>query len=137
MTFILDNSVALAWCFEDEQTASVMMLLERVSEAGCFAPALWPIEAVNALLVAERKQRITPLYRATSLRRPSALPVKIDYGEEGIFATLETLAQRHRLTAYDATYLELAVRLSLPLATCDKALIIAADAEGVALLETL
>ncbi len=55
MTFVIDNSVALAWCFEDEQTAGIMALLDRVAEAGALAPQLWPIEALNGLLTAERR----------------------------------------------------------------------------------
>lgn len=138
MTFVLDNSVALAWCFEDEQTPSLVRLLESVIEAGCFAPVLWPIEAVNALLVAERRRRITPDKRAGYIHRLAALPVTIDHGEDGLlFGSLETLALQHNLTAYDASYLALALRLGLPLATRDRALIAAAQATGVSLVETL
>ncbi|MCB8876350.1 type II toxin-antitoxin system VapC family toxin [Acidisoma silvae] len=137
MTFVLDNSVALAWCFEDEQTPAVMKLLDRVLLSGCYAPALWPVEAVNSLLMAERRQRITPSYRAQSLLRLAALPVVIDYAERGSFTTLDTLARQYKLTAYDASYLALALGLNVPLATRDKALIAAARSAGVPLLETL
>lgn len=58
MSFVIDNSVALAWCFEDEQTKPIMALLEQVTETGATAPQLWPIEAINGLLTAERRGRI-------------------------------------------------------------------------------
>ena len=54
MSFVLDNSVALTWCFEDEPTPATTALLERVAEVGALAPGLWPLEALNGLLVAER-----------------------------------------------------------------------------------
>lgn len=137
MTFVLDNSVALSWCFEDEQSPALLKLLARVIDGGCFAPALWPIEAVNALLVAERRQRITADKTAAYITRLAALPVVIDHDPgETIFGMLGTLARRHQLTAYDAVYLELALRLSLPLATRDKALLAAAQVAKVPLLET-
>jgi predicted nucleic acid-binding protein len=55
VTFVVDSSVSLAWCFEDEQTEAVMKLLDRVAEAGAAAPQLWPLEALNGLLMAERR----------------------------------------------------------------------------------
>ena len=58
MSFVLDNSVALAWCFEDEQTPPIMALLDRVVATGAMAPLLWPLEALNGLLVAERRRRL-------------------------------------------------------------------------------
>lgn len=138
MTFVLDNSVALAWCFEDEQTPSVVALLEKTVQSGCFAPALWPLEAINALLVAERRRRITPETRAAYIRYLAELPVMIDVSEDGqAFGAIDTLARRHGLTAYDASYLALALRLSLPRATRDEALRNAARAAGVPLIETL
>ena len=58
MTFVLDNSVALTWCFEEERTAATEALLEQVGDAGAIAPMLWPLEALNGLLVAERRGRL-------------------------------------------------------------------------------
>lgn len=54
MTFVLDNSVALAWCFKDEQTPAVMAVLDRLTATGATAPMLWPLEATNGLFAAER-----------------------------------------------------------------------------------
>lgn len=74
---MLDNSVALAWCFEDEQTTAVMDLLDRVVETGASAPLLWPLEALNGLLAAERR-RVSPTKRATLAAFLRELPVRLD-----------------------------------------------------------
>jgi predicted nucleic acid-binding protein len=135
MSFVLDNSVALSWCFEDEQTPEVMALLDRVAEDGASAPQLWPIEALNGLLTAERRGRITGAVRQRLAGFLQDLPITIDDETAGRawFVTAQ-LAETHHLTAYDATYLELALRLGLPLATRDQALMAAAGRVGVALL---
>ena len=135
MSFVVDNSVALVWCFEEEQTPGVMSLLDRVAETGAVAPQLWPIEALNGLLSAERRGRIDPERRQRLMGFLRDLPIKLD--DETVprlWTDTARLAERHRLTAYDAAYLELAMRLRLPLATGDKALIAAAGNEGITLL---
>lgn len=68
MSFVLDNSIALAWCFADEQTAAIMALLERVTATGAVAPQLWPIEALNGLLSAERRKRLDAARRQQLMR---------------------------------------------------------------------
>ena len=137
MSFVLDNSVALAWCFEDEQTQGVMALLDRVVETGATAPQLWPIEALNGLLSAERRGRISQTIRQRLTGFLRALPISIDDETASqVWTTTAQLAEQHRLTAYDATYLELALRLGLPLATADKLLIAAAQTIGLQLLPT-
>ena len=108
-----------------------MALLDRVAEQGAQAPQLWPIEALNGLLSAERRRRITSAsrHRLTGLLR--ALPIGID-AEMGARAwtDIARLAELHRLTSYEASYLELAQRLALPLATADAALMAAAGEGG-------
>jgi predicted nucleic acid-binding protein len=137
MSFVIDNSVALAWCFEGEQTNAIMALLDRVAEAGAVAPQLWPIEALNGLLTAERRGRIDGATRRRLAGFLQDLPIKIDdETATRIWGMTAQLAEAHRLTAYDAAYLELALRLSLPLATSDGALTAAAREAGVALLRT-
>jgi predicted nucleic acid-binding protein len=137
MSFVLDNSIALAWCFEDEQTGHVMNLLDRVTEIGAFAPSLWPLEALNGLLVAERRRRINAQLRRRFADFLRELPVTIDTetADRAWTATVE-LAERLRLSVYDASYLELAMRRKLPLATLDKELINAAKASGTIVLGT-
>jgi predicted nucleic acid-binding protein len=131
MSFVLDTSIALAWCFEDEQTEPVMNLLDRVTETGAFAPSLWPLEALNGLLVAERKKRIQAGLRHRYADFLRDLPIRVDTetADKAWTATVE-LAERHRLSLYDAAYLELALRRNLPLATLDKDLAKAAKALG-------
>jgi predicted nucleic acid-binding protein len=137
MSFIVDNSVVLAWCFEDEQTDAILALLDRVAEAGAVAPQLWPIEALNGLLTAERRGRIDREVRERLAGFLQDLPIRIDDETASrVWTTTAHLAAQHGLTAYDATYLELALRLGLPLATNDEALITAAKMVGAALLPT-
>ncbi len=137
MSFVIDNSIALAWCFEDEQTDAIMALLDRLTETGASAPQLWPLEALNGLLTAERKGRIDTVVRRRLAGLLQALPIAIDDETASqVWTSTAQLAERHQLTAYDAAYLELAQRLGLPLATSDTALMAAADAGGVALLIT-
>ena len=137
MSFVVDNSVALAWCFEDEQTEAIMALLDRVAEDGAVAPQLWPIEALNGLLTAERRGCIDVATRRRLAGFLRQLPIAIDDETAGqIWTATAELVERNGLTAYDAAYLELAQRQGLPLATSDAALVAAARATGVTLLET-
>ena len=134
---MLDNSIALAWCFEDEQTGPIMALLDRVAEQGAVAPQLWPVEALNGLLSAERRKRITTATRHKLAGFLRALPIRID-DETAARAWIEVaqLAETYRLTSYDACYLELAQRLTVPLATTDAALMAAAREAAIELLPT-
>lgn len=135
MSFVLDTSITLAWCFEDEQTAPIMALLDRLVEHGAHAPSLWPIESLNGLLTAERRGRIAQAVRERLAGFLRDLPIAID-GETAarIWSDTALLAARHRLTATDAAYLELALRRRVPLATTDRALADAARAEAVSVL---
>lgn len=135
MTFVLDNSVALAWCFEDEQTPAVMALLDRVTETGATAPMLWPLEALNGLLAAERRRRLNAARRTQLAALLQALPVTIDNETaDRAWAATAQLAERLGLSVYDAAYLELAIRRELPLATLDRALRTAAVGRGLEVL---
>ena len=135
MSFVLDTSVALAWCFEDEQTPAIMALLDRATDEGAVVPQLWPVEALNGLLTAERRGRIAAATRQRLAGFLQDLPIALDDEmTTRIWTAVASLAARHRLTAYDAVYLELALRLRLPLATGDKALAAAAAEAEVALL---
>jgi predicted nucleic acid-binding protein len=137
VSFVVDNSVALAWCFEDEHTRQVMDLLDRVAETGAFAPSLWPLEALNGLLMAERRRRIHAARRERLAGFLRALPVTLDIETvDHAWTTTVRLAERHRLKVYDAAYLELAQRRKLPLATLDVDLIKAAKVLGTPVLGT-
>ena len=136
MTLVLDSSVALAWCFKDERTPLTDALLDRVTLEGAVAPQIWPLEALNVLLAAERRGRIDRDLRLRLTDVLTALPITIDAETaERTWGATARLAEAHRLTAYDAAYLELAQRLRLPLATQDAELMAAARATGVELAE--
>ncbi len=135
MSFVLDNSVALAWCFEDEQTPAISALLDRLVESGASAPMLWPLEALNGLMVAQRRRRIDTAARAQFAAFLQDLPVRIDTQTvDQVWGPTSALAGQFGLTIYDAAYLELAQRRRLPLATLDRDLRRAASAVEVELL---
>ncbi len=127
--------MVLAWCFEDEQTPAVMDVLDRLTQTGAVAPPLWPMEALNGLLSAERRRRIDADKRRVLAGFLRDLPVTLDVQmtEQAWTATI-ALAERFRLTVYDACYLEVAQRRRLPLATLDYALSVAADGLRIAVL---
>jgi predicted nucleic acid-binding protein len=106
--------------------------LERLGRDGAVVPSLWWFEVRNLLLINERRGRIDPVGTASFLADLARLPITVDPAPDG--EAVLALARAHGLTAYDATYFELAVRLMLPLATLDRALIAAAPAAGVDLL---
>ena len=135
MSLVLDSSVTLARVFPDEWTPVILTLFRERVTHGAWVPELWKLEVANILALSVRKGRMTQARRDRILARLQLFPIDVD-SETGQRAWDETLklADRHRLTVYDATYLELALRLSLPLATLDRDLRAAAQAEGVTLL---
>jgi len=132
---VLDSSITLARVYPDEWTPEILRVFDEEVVFGAWVPVLWKIELANVLSLAVRKGRISLADRDASVADLSFLPISID-SETGNMAWLETieLADRHQLTVYDATYLELALRLSMPLATLDRELRLAAQAESVQLL---
>lgn len=135
-SLVIDASVTLAWMLPGEaQAARARETADRVATQGGVAPSLWRLEVANGLLSAVRRGRIPSEAVGELLGRLASLPVAMD-GETAARAWDATtaLAQRHALTAYDAAYLELAVRRRLPLASDDQALRAATQAEGVALV---
>jgi len=136
MSFVLDNSVALAWCFEDEQTVPVMAMLDRVTETGANAPMLWPIEALNGLLVAERRKRIDKAKRIQLMTFLRDLPIVLDLDTaDRAWEATAGLADIFKLSIYDVSYLEVARRRRLPLASLDRSLCVAAKALGIETLD--
>ena len=129
MRLVLDASMALAWIFERaalEEAALANHLLDVFLEHEVWVPRLWHTEVANALLVAERREVITSARTHDFLERLARLPVKTD--ERSGLSHQETvlqLAREHQLSAYDATYLELTLRLQATLATFDRKLALA------------
>jgi predicted nucleic acid-binding protein len=137
MSFVVDASITLAWCFEEERTHPIVDLLYSLGQNGAQAPLLWPLEALNGLLMAQRRKRIDAREAADLALFLRDLPVTLDTETtDHAWTTTAQLAERHRLSAYDACYLELAMRRKLPLATLDKDLIKAAKAVGTTVLGT-
>jgi len=122
LTVVLDASLALTWFFEDEATPETDRLLDRVSHEGAVVPALWRLELGNVLLQAERRGRISAANVERGLALVGGLPISVD-PETISRAWRDTLAlaRTERLTVYDASYLELAIRRRIPLLTLDKA----------------
>jgi predicted nucleic acid-binding protein len=135
MSLVLDSSVALSWCFEDERPPAALSVLDQVVDVGAVAPVPWLLEVLNGLVMAERRGRLDAARRQQLSGFLRDLPVTLDQ-ETAVQAWTATvhLAERCRLTVYDATYLELAQRLELPLATFDQELRAAAVGIGVPLL---
>ena len=135
MSLVLDSSVTLSWCFQDESTSATDELLDRVGAIGAVCPALWPLEVSNGLLMSERRGRVDSLRRQQLLNFIRDLPVEIDVdGVSRVWGPINQLALRFTLTAYDAAYLELAQRLELPLASLDQAMRSAAYQLGISVL---
>lgn len=130
---VIDASVALSWCFPDEQTDSSMGVLDRLqSGERPLVPAFWAVEVLNTLLVGERKGRITAEQTATFLDTLKILNPALDYATlEQVAGPVQIICRDHRLTPYDALYVELAQRSGCPLATLDQPQREAAAALGV------
>ena len=131
--FVLDASVAVAWLLDDEEEARADAALGQLETEVGLVPQFWHLEVRNALLGAERRRRIRVHEVDERLRTLAELPVRTD--TEPLIGTAFALARTHRLSMYDAMYLELAQRSDAPLATLDKALARAAGAAGLAVTE--
>ena len=135
MSLVLDGSVTLSWCFEDEDADVAHAVLGRVTFAGAVVPPIWHFEVANGLQIAVRCKRIDPVYRDDTLVDLAGLDIVTDSEcAAKAWTASVALADRHRLTIYDASYLELAQRRRMELATLDKALADAGRAEAVAVL---
>jgi predicted nucleic acid-binding protein len=132
MEIVLDASVALTWCFKNEATAAADRVLERLAIETAAVPAIWHLEIANVLALSERRRRITPAASAEFIALLETLVIIVDEETPSrAFGRVLDLAREERLTAYDAAYLELAMRLGLPLASKDADLCDAAERLGV------
>ncbi len=133
---VLDASVAVAWCFPEESTPFTEGVLDLLaSGVEALTTAIWPFEVANALLIGERRKRLSVAQVTTMLQRISALPITVDASRPATaFGQILSVARQEQLTEYDAAYLELALREGLPLATLDRALRHAASSAGIQLV---
>ena len=121
MPFVLDCSQTMAWIFPDEATPASDALRDSLLQDVAVVPALWHLEVGNVLLVALRRGRIQAADLTRIQAALQALPIEVDYEvPERVWKSILPLATQHGLSAYDAAYLELAIRLQLPLATLDQ-----------------
>lgn len=135
MSLVLDSSVTLAWLYSDETTEAVRQVFDQLSESGAWVPGLWRLEVGNILEVGVRRGRHNAGFRDSTLTDLALLPIQTDSEtDRHAWGATAHLAARHRLTLYDAAYLELALRRELPLATLDRVLRNAAKAENAQLL---
>jgi len=124
---VIDNSVVMSWCFEDEASQYAYNVLESLRYVRAIAPVIWPLEVGNVLVVAERKGRLQYVDCIQFWELLSELPIEVDgQVSEKVMMNVYTLAREAQLSTYDASYLELAMRKKIPLATSDKALLRAA-----------
>ncbi len=130
------NSVVMTWCFEDEKSDFADFVLDRIAAASALVPAIWPIEVVNVLWVAEQKKRLTTKDSVRFIELLRSLPIKVEYETTpDRMQNLLGLARAANLSSYDASYLDLAMRHDLPIATSDQRLKQAALSYNVQVLE--
>jgi len=134
--FVIDNSVVMSWCFKDEANAYADAVLEKLTAARAVVPAIWPLEVVNVLLAAERKERLKQADSMRFLALLLHLPIEAEkeWSTEAM-PDLLALGRNLGLSSYDLSYLDLAVRRGCPLATLDQKLTGAAKKTGVSILE--
>jgi predicted nucleic acid-binding protein len=129
---VVDCSVTAAWCPDEEASEAAYPLLLAIEDDGAIVPAIWPFEIANVLAVIERQGRLTDIEASRFLGMLGRLPIQVEpLATSRVIGEVLTIARTQSLTPYDAAYLECAVRLSLPLATLDKALRRAARKLGV------
>ncbi len=135
MSLVLDSSVTLAWVYSDETTEAISHVFVLLSESGAWVPGLCRLEVANILEMGVRRGRHDAAFRDSTLADLALLPIHLDpETDQQAWGATARLAQCHRLTLYDAAYLELALRRGLPLATLDHDLRAAAKAENVPML---
>ncbi len=133
--FVIDNSVVMSWLFKDETNQYADAVLDRLTEATAYAPVIWPLEVVNVLLTAERRNRIRQADSIRFLTLLLQLPINVeDHRPEKMMGDLLTLGRANNLSSYDASYLHLAMIKDCPIATLDSKIIEAAKDIGVIIL---
>jgi predicted nucleic acid-binding protein len=121
--FVVDNSVVMSWCFKDETNNYADTVLDRLTELVAVVPSIWPLEVVNVLSAAERQKRLSESDSIRFLTLLSQLPIFVEYERPEMMKELLALARSNNLSSYDASYLDLAMRKGVPIATLDNKLI--------------
>ena len=119
--FVLDNSIVMSWCFQDEASKYADAVLDALEASEAIVPSIWPLEVANVLLVAEQKRRLSRADTARFVSLVRSLPIMVeDETPDRILGEILALAREYGLSSYDASYLDLAIRKSLPIATLDQ-----------------
>ena len=138
-SFVLDASVAISWCFPGDPTEDTLYsrrVLNSLTSDDAVVPEIWAFEIANSIFVSySKRQRISERQVREYLGLLKALPIRLEAQSLWANVDLEALCRRQNIAAYDAAYLELAERTSLPLATVDVPLKQAALAQGIPVLE--
>lgn len=130
--FVLDNSIVMSWCFLDESDSYSDMILEKLQETEAIVPSIWPLEVGNVLLVAERNKRLSEADSTRFIALLNELPIIVDQeAPERMLKEIFALAREHSISSYDASYLDLAMRYGLRIATSDKSILRAAKKSKV------
>lgn len=133
---IIDNSVVMSWCFKHEINTYSNAVLDCMTESAAVVPAIWPLEVVNVLWAAERRKFLTEADSVQFIRLLLQLPILVEFqSPESVLKDVLWLARAQGLSSYDASYLDLAMKKNLPLATLDPKLKKAATAVNVKIFD--
>ena len=122
-SFVLDCSITMAWCFDDESNDYTDTILDNFKKSTAIVPTIWPLEVANVLLLSKKRKRITEIQSANFIDALSALPISVDPSTSTkAMHSIFVIANQSDLTIYDAAYLELAIREEIPLLTLDSKL---------------
>jgi predicted nucleic acid-binding protein len=135
--FVVDNSVVMTWCFADETDKYSDAVLDSLVVSTAFVPSIWPLEVGNVLLVAEGRKRLSEADSTRFIALLGELSIVIEQEEpERMMKDVVALARKHKISTYDASYLDLAMRKGLPIASLDKGLRKAAKRSRVSILQS-
>ena len=132
---ILDCSAAIPWLFEDEASPQSDALLDKIVQEGALVPALWHLEVRNTLIQGIKRKRTNIVTVFDQLEQLASLPITTEHTPNIRLNDIIDIALAGKLTSYDATYIELAARTKLPLATNDKAMCKICNELGIELAE--
>ncbi len=134
-SFVIDNSVVMSWCFKDEKNNYSDQILDKLEFSTAIVPSIWPLEVGNVLLVAERKNRLIQADSIRFIALLTELPIVVEPESPGrMMNEIVNIARTYNLSTYDASYLDLAMRKGISIATLDKNLLKAAKQSKVSLV---
>ena len=135
-SFVIDNSIVMLWCFKDETSSYADAVLNKLEFSTAFAPSIWPLEVGNVLLVAERNKRLRQADSIRFIALLSELPIIVEpESPDRMMNEIVSIARAYDLSTYDASYLDLAMRKGIPIATLDKGLLSAAKKSNVPVIK--